>query len=92
MAQSATYVSGTTPSGFDEFDDPLPPDIPFNFTQKSYAVASGRIGYNVNSHLIVALNINNIFDKTYYKTVDDAQYGNWYGDPRNFMLSIRYTN
>jgi outer membrane receptor for ferric coprogen and ferric-rhodotorulic acid len=35
------------------------------------------------------LNINNILDRRYYQTVADTTSGNWYGAPRNFMLTLR---
>jgi outer membrane receptor for ferric coprogen and ferric-rhodotorulic acid len=30
-----------------------------------------------------------VFDKTYYKTVGTSNGGNWYGDPRNVLLTLR---
>ncbi len=37
----------------------------------------------------VALNVNNVTDKTYYQTVGGSASGNWYGEPRSYMLTIR---
>ena len=42
-------------------------------------------------HWVVALNANNLFDKKYYQTVGTSTYCNYYGDPRNFMLTVRTT-
>lgn len=39
----------------------------------------------------LTLNGNNLFDKKYYQTVGTSTYGNYYGDPRNFMLTLRGT-
>nr|WP_279655424.1 TonB-dependent receptor [Pseudomonas petroselini] len=37
----------------------------------------------------VALNSNNLFDKSYYNTVGNASWGNFYGEPRNFTVSLK---
>jgi hypothetical protein len=36
-----------------------------------------------------ALNGNNLFDKRYYATIGTETFGNYYGDPRNFMVSVK---
>ncbi|MGO3925321.1 TonB-dependent receptor [Pseudomonas sp. QLc11A] len=36
-----------------------------------------------------ALNGNNLFDKRYYTTIGTESFGNYYGDPRNFMVSVK---
>ena len=63
----------------------------YNSNSGFYAVYSARIGYAINKNWNVALLANNIFDKTYYSTVGNA-YGNyWYGDPRNYLLTLSGT-
>jgi len=42
-------------------------------------------------HWVVALNGNNLIDKKYYQAVGTSTYGNYLGDPRNFMLTVRAT-
>ncbi len=54
-----------------------------------YVVANARIGYQVNKHYNVALNINNLFDTRYYASVGTPNIYNFYGEPRNVMLTIR---
>ena len=56
------------------------------FTQKAYAVAALMAQYPVSAQLVATLNVNNVFDKTYYST----GMGGYYGDPRNAILSLRY--
>jgi outer membrane receptor for ferric coprogen and ferric-rhodotorulic acid len=34
------------------------------------------------------LSVNNLLDRRYYQTVDATAGGNWYGEPRNFMLRL----
>jgi outer membrane receptor for ferric coprogen and ferric-rhodotorulic acid len=72
-AQSATYVS-------------YPPT---EFKQAGYAIWNGFAEYQVNKEWSVALNANNLFDKKYYSTVGYSDYGNFYGDPKNFTLTLR---
>ena len=48
--------------------------------------------YQVNKHLSVKLNVENLFDETYYANAIDSGYGNlYYGDPRSVTLSMKYT-
>lgn len=55
--------------------------------QSTYAIWSARVSYQINRNLQAAINLNNIFDKHYYRTIGTGT-GNWYGDPRNVMLSL----
>lgn len=89
VMQSKHFVSGTVrpynpASG--KFDAPA---VPFEFTQSGYAIWNARIGYDINKHASLSLNINNVFDKTYYRTVGSSSDGNWYGEPRNVILTLR---
>nr|WP_159105157.1 TonB-dependent receptor [Methylobacillus glycogenes] len=58
------------------------------FTQGSYAVVNLMARYQWNDHFYTALNLNNLFDKTYY-TNTGANMG-FYGTPRNAMLTFNY--
>ncbi|EJU9614702.1 MULTISPECIES: TonB-dependent receptor [Pseudomonas] len=57
--------------------------------QAGYAIWSGRIQYHLDEHWSVALNGNNLFDKKYYQTIGDRLTMNYYGDPRNFMVTLK---
>ena len=50
-------------------------------------------GYQVNQHLDLQLNANNIFDRKYYETIaNSVDYGgDSYGAPRNMMLTAKYS-
>lgn len=54
-----------------------------------YALWSTRASYRVNDTLDLALNVNNLFDKKYYRTIGTLNNGNWYGEPRNFMVTLQ---
>ena len=57
--------------------------------QAGYAVWNARLAYRVDDTWTVALNGNNLFDKNYYQTVGTADWGNFYGEPRNFTVSLK---
>ena len=59
--------------------------------QAGYAIWSGRVAYRIDEHWTVALNGNNLFDKKYYQSVGAVSWGNFYGEPRNFMVSLKGT-
>ncbi|XXE61216.1 TonB-dependent siderophore receptor [Pseudomonas sp. R1-18] len=65
----------------------------YRLDQGAYAVTDLMAGYQVNKHLDLQLNANNIFDRRYYSaiatTVDYA--GDSYGTPRNMMLTAKYS-
>lgn len=61
--------------------------------QGSYAVVGLVAGYKASEQLDLQVNVNNLFDRTYYSSVAS---GGWtpydiYGDPRNMKLTARYS-
>lgn len=58
-------------------------------TQAGYAVWNGRVGYRIDDTWSVALNGNNLFDKRYYTTIGTESFGNYYGEPRNFTMTMK---
>lgn len=65
------------------------PYYSYKFKVGGYSIWSLRAEYEVSEQFSIAANLNNIFDKTYYSTIGSAGYGNFYGDPRNFLVSLR---
>ncbi|MEX5495174.1 TonB-dependent siderophore receptor [Pseudomonas asgharzadehiana] len=65
----------------------------YRLQQGAYAVTDLMAGYKVNEHIDLQLNANNIFDRRYYSTIaNSADYGgDAYGNPRNMMLTAKYT-
>ena len=41
----------------------------YRLEQGSYAVADVMAGYQVNKHLDLQVNVNNLFDRTYYSAI-----------------------
>jgi len=56
-----------------------------------YAVLNGKIAYQIDEHYTVSLAVNNLFDRKYYASVGTPNIYNFYGEPRNFMLTLRGT-
>lgn len=55
--------------------------------QDAYALADAFAAYALSDKATLRLNINNVFDKKYLRTV---QYGAIYGAPRSVLLSLDY--
>jgi iron complex outermembrane receptor protein/outer membrane receptor for ferric coprogen and ferric-rhodotorulic acid len=53
------------------------------------ALVSLRGSYRISDHLEAAVNIENLFDKTYYTDPGELRRVNIYGEPRSFMVSLR---
>jgi outer membrane receptor for ferric coprogen and ferric-rhodotorulic acid len=64
----------------------------FHSRQDAYAVVNLMAGYRFDKHLDIQLNVNNLFDKTYYRSISSSATSsqNVYGEPRSFMLTARY--
>ena len=45
--------------------------------------------YQITDKLSATLNVNNVFDKSYYTNIGFYN-SSYYGDPRNVMLSTRW--
>jgi outer membrane receptor for ferric coprogen and ferric-rhodotorulic acid len=56
--------------------------------QGSFAAADLRADYRIDAHWRAALSVNNVFDRVYYQTIGSPIGGNWYGEPRGFLLRI----
>jgi outer membrane receptor for ferric coprogen and ferric-rhodotorulic acid len=74
-------------------DIPLANGSKYRLEQGSYAVTDLMAGYRVNQNLDLQVNANNIFDRRYYSTIaNSASYGgDAYGNPRNMMLTAKYS-
>ena len=53
------------------------------------AIWDARVAWKLDEHWTVALNGNNLLDRTYYRATGDIDRGNYYGDPRNFVMTLR---
>jgi outer membrane receptor for ferric coprogen and ferric-rhodotorulic acid len=91
-AQSSAFQSGTVCAAVSATGTcPPAQQMPFSFTQAAYAVFNASVKYQIDKTWSAALNVDNIFDKIYYKTVGSVNFYNWYGAPRSFQLTMRGT-
>ncbi|MDH4990669.1 TonB-dependent siderophore receptor [Aquamicrobium lusatiense] len=58
--------------------------------QPGYGVVNLVAGYSPNENLDFQLNVNNVFDKYYYRAVGSPIGGNILGEPRSFVLTAKY--
>ncbi|MFC4311160.1 TonB-dependent siderophore receptor [Steroidobacter flavus] len=95
-AQTSNYNSGSVCIAYIYDTDPLGRPrstctryADYEFTIGAYAILSGHLAYEINPRWRAGLNIENLLDRRYYQTVGRSDYGNWYGEPRSFTLSLR---
>jgi len=53
------------------------------------AVYDALASWKIDSHWKVGIDVKNVFDKDYYKSVGELRRGSYYGDPRSYMLTLR---
>ncbi|MCH6255360.1 TonB-dependent receptor [Puniceicoccaceae bacterium K14] len=61
--------------------------------QSGYGLLGMMVDFKATDNITIQANINNVLDKTYYRTIGDHYY--WganeaYGDPRNYTVTARY--
>ncbi|THF65295.1 TonB-dependent siderophore receptor [Pseudothauera rhizosphaerae] len=54
-----------------------------------YGVVNGRIAYQIDKTYSLSLLVNNLLDRKYYASVGTPSMYNFYGEPRNFLLTLR---
>ena len=88
-AQTDFYNSGTVATWNDDAQDFSGPSVPYEFTEPGRAVWDAFIQYKLSKNWSASLNFNNIFDKVYHQNVGTTSYGTIYGEPRNYLLTLR---
>lgn len=56
--------------------------------QGGYTVFNAMASYELRPGYLLQLNVNNLSDKVYFKKYAPTGINNYYGDPRNWMLTI----
>lgn len=78
-----TGVTAQSEQGDNAYGDPA-------VKQGGYALWNAQASYAVNDRWRATLNAENLLDKVYYQGISSYTGGfNHYGEPRNFMLSVR---
>lgn len=62
-----------------------------SFDVAGFTVVGLRLGYQFTPELNLAVNVNNLFDRRYLLPGFIGYTGGSYGDPRNVMLTLKYT-
>jgi outer membrane receptor for ferric coprogen and ferric-rhodotorulic acid len=75
-------------SGYSDFRATTAATTQHNARQDGFALVNVVAGYDFNEHYRLTLNINNLFDKTYYENF--SGWGDRFGEPRNIVLTFRY--
>lgn len=63
----------------------------FGVKQGGYSITDFMLAYRATPEWQVQANLNNAFDKRYYQNISNSWGANSFGDPRNLMLTVRYT-
>lgn len=53
------------------------------------AVYDALATWKIDDHWKVGIDVKNVFDKKYYKSVGELRRGSYFGDPRTYMLTLR---
>jgi outer membrane receptor for ferric coprogen and ferric-rhodotorulic acid len=81
-AQSATWSESWYGRPGDAAGAPLA-----HLTQAGYALTNAKVAYEINRHLSAQLNVSNLTDKKYYRTVGFYDSVYW-GEPRNVRVTL----
>lgn len=57
--------------------------------QGAFAIAGAQLGWRFNEQLRSFVSVNNVFDKVYYQRVGSINTYNFFGEPRNFLVTLR---
>lgn len=55
-----------------------------------YATFDARVAYQFDKHWSAAFAVSNLFDRKYITSLTTGGLGNYYGNPRQFLLTLRY--
>jgi len=62
----------------------------WNVRQGGYALVGLHVAYALSRQMDLSLNVNNLFDRSHYSGIGADNGPNFFGDPRNVMLTARY--
>lgn len=83
-AQSATYNESDTNTWSSG-------GVPWRIDQPGYAVVDLMARYALTEATSLQVNVENLFDRTYYTAINEPGYGNFIGEPRSASLLLRHT-
>ena len=63
----------------------------YYFAQGGYLLANLFASWDLNRQWQLGANLNNLFDRKYYSSINEPSWGNYYGEPLRWSLSLRGT-
>lgn len=63
----------------------------FNVKQGGYSVVDLMTQYRATSAVTLQANLNNLLDKRYYQSISNPAGANIFGEPRNVMLTLKWS-
>lgn len=61
----------------------------YYFAQGGYLLTNLFASWDLSREWQLGLNLNNLFDRKYYASIIEPSYGNYYGEPLRWTLSLR---
>ncbi len=61
-----------------------------NATLPSFWVVNAMLAYNVTERVSIRLNVDNVTDELYARAINNNSNRAYYGDPRNFLLTVDF--
>jgi outer membrane receptor for ferric coprogen and ferric-rhodotorulic acid len=61
----------------------------YTLAQGGYATVNLQAGYDITKNVNAQLNVNNLFDRRYYQSLAGIGNGNFLGDPRSVLFTVR---
>jgi outer membrane receptor for ferric coprogen and ferric-rhodotorulic acid len=58
--------------------------------QHGFATVDLRAGYDIDKHTSISVNVNNVFNRRYYQSIQTTSDHNYLGDPLMVMATLRY--
>lgn len=87
ISSGVTVQSSTSREG--QIVDSSGNRVPATFVQGGYALLNASLQWRLSDTWSVGLHGDNLLDKTYYSAIGTIDNQNYYGMPRNFVLTLR---
>lgn len=65
-------------------------DSGYTLSQGGYAVVNLQAGYDITKQIRAQLNVNNLFNRLYYQSLGGVGNGNFLGDLRSVLFTLRF--
>lgn len=83
-------IGGSIQAQSSIYNEGISNNIPWKIEEDTYTIVNLMANYQITDNLSAALNVNNVFDKNYYMSLGTPTGSNMYGDPRNFLVTVKW--